>query len=43
MISLMLYAVAVISLVCRILGWCIWHAYLAYTRIFKAHNPKPPV
>jgi hypothetical protein len=42
MISLILYALAVLALVCWILGWCLWHAYLAFSRFFKTRNHKRP-
>ena len=42
MISLIVYALAVLTLACWILGWCLWHAYLAFSRFFTTHNHKRP-
>jgi hypothetical protein len=40
MIFFILYALAVLILVCWILGWCFWLAYLAFSRLFKTHSHK---
>jgi len=38
MIFLIFYSLAILSFACWILGWCFWHAYLAFSRFFKTHN-----
>ena len=40
MVSLVLYALAILVLACWILGWCLWHAYLALGRFLKTHSHK---
>lgn len=42
MIALILYALTIFTFACWILGWCFWHAYLAFSRFFKIHNHKRP-
>jgi hypothetical protein len=40
MIFFILYALGTFAFVCWILGWSLWHAYLAFSRFFKIHNHK---
>ena len=40
MIILILYALAILAFACWILGWCLWHGYLAFSRFLKTHNHK---
>jgi len=38
MIALILYALAILTFDCWILGWCFWHAYLAFSRFFRVRT-----
>jgi len=40
MIFIILYALAVLTFVFWVLGWSLWHSYLAFSRFFRAHNHK---
>jgi hypothetical protein len=40
MISLIIYALAILALVCWVLGWCLLHAYLVLGRYLRTHNHK---
>ena len=40
MIFIILYALAILTFVCWLAGWSLWHTYLAFVRFFKTHNHK---
>jgi hypothetical protein len=40
MISLIVYALAMLAQICWIVGWCLVHAYLTLSQFFHAQTRK---